>query len=61
MMADNVVRRQRFPTRRAGWISDRSWEFWRGRLSFAKGAADFSTSCQISGIQAEDYRLKAFR
>jgi|SRR5882724_6794802 len=21
-----------------GWISDRSWEFWRGRLSFAKGA-----------------------
>jgi hypothetical protein len=22
-----------------GWISDRSWEFWRGRLSFAMGAA----------------------
>jgi hypothetical protein len=22
-----------------GWISDRSWEFWRGRLSFATGAA----------------------
>jgi len=21
------------------WISDRSWEFWRGRLSFATGAA----------------------
>jgi hypothetical protein len=21
-----------------GWISDRSWEFWRGRLSFAAGA-----------------------
>jgi len=21
-----------------GWISDRSWEFWRGRLSFATGA-----------------------
>ncbi len=20
-----------------GWISDRSWEFWRGRLSFATG------------------------
>jgi hypothetical protein len=23
----------------AGWFSDRSWEFWRGRLSFATGAA----------------------
>jgi hypothetical protein len=22
-----------------GWLSDRSWEFWRGRLSFATGAA----------------------
>src|ERR1700676_1106612 len=22
-----------------GWISDRSWEFWRGRLSFATSAA----------------------
>lgn len=22
-----------------GWISDRSWEFWRGRLSLATGAA----------------------
>jgi hypothetical protein len=22
-----------------GWISERSWEFWRGRLSFAAGAA----------------------
>jgi hypothetical protein len=22
-----------------GWISDRSWEFWRGRLSFSTGAA----------------------
>lgn len=22
-----------------GWISDRSWEFWRGRLSYATGAA----------------------
>ena len=22
-----------------GWISDRSWEFWRGRLSFATGVA----------------------
>jgi hypothetical protein len=22
-----------------GWISDRAWEFWRGRLSFATGAA----------------------
>jgi hypothetical protein len=22
-----------------GWFSDRSWEFWRGRLSFATGAA----------------------
>ncbi|MGY4284366.1 hypothetical protein ACVWXO_003586 [Bradyrhizobium sp. LM2.7] len=22
-----------------GWFSDRSWEFWRGRLSFAMGAA----------------------
>jgi hypothetical protein len=22
-----------------GWISERSWEFWRGRLSFATGAA----------------------
>src|ERR1700712_421605 len=21
-----------------GWISDRSWEFWRGRLSFSTGA-----------------------
>lgn len=21
-----------------GWFSDRSWEFWRGRLSFATGA-----------------------
>ena len=21
-----------------GWINDRSWEFWRGRLSFATGA-----------------------
>jgi hypothetical protein len=21
-----------------GWLSDRSWEFWRGRLSFATGA-----------------------
>jgi hypothetical protein len=28
-------------TRRAepGWISDRSWEFWRGRLSFTTGMA----------------------
>jgi hypothetical protein len=22
-----------------GWISDRPWEFWRGRLSYATGAA----------------------
>jgi len=22
-----------------GWINERSWEFWRGRLSFATGAA----------------------
>jgi hypothetical protein len=22
-----------------GWINDRSWEFWRGRLSHATGAA----------------------
>lgn len=22
-----------------GWISDRSWEFWRGRLSFATGVS----------------------
>src|SRR6267154_6010276 len=22
-----------------GWFSDRSWEFWRGRLSFAAGGA----------------------
>jgi hypothetical protein len=22
-----------------GWINNRSWEFWRGRLSFATGAA----------------------
>jgi hypothetical protein len=22
-----------------GWINDRSWEFWRGRLTFATGAA----------------------
>jgi hypothetical protein len=22
-----------------GWINDRSWEFWRGRLSFSTGAA----------------------
>jgi hypothetical protein len=22
-----------------GWLNDRSWEFWRGRLSFATGAA----------------------
>ena len=22
-----------------GWISDRSWEFWRGRLSLRTGAA----------------------
>jgi hypothetical protein len=22
-----------------GWISDRSWEFWRGRLSVATGVA----------------------
>jgi hypothetical protein len=22
-----------------GWINDRSWEFWRGRLSFKTGAA----------------------
>jgi hypothetical protein len=22
-----------------GWIGDRSWEFWRGRLAFATGAA----------------------
>jgi hypothetical protein len=22
-----------------GWIGDRSWEFWRGRLTFATGAA----------------------
>lgn len=22
-----------------GWIDDRSWEFWRGRLSFATGLA----------------------
>ncbi|WP_315831358.1 hypothetical protein [Bradyrhizobium prioriisuperbiae] len=21
-----------------GWFSDRSWEFWRGRLSFSTGA-----------------------
>jgi len=21
-----------------GWINDRSWEFWRGRLSFSTGA-----------------------
>jgi hypothetical protein len=23
----------------AGWINDRSWAFWRGRLSLATGAA----------------------
>jgi len=22
-----------------GWLSDRSWEFWRGRLSLAAGGA----------------------
>jgi hypothetical protein len=22
-----------------GWLNDRSWEFWRGRLSFATGEA----------------------
>jgi hypothetical protein len=22
-----------------GWLSDRSWEFWRGRLAFATGRA----------------------
>ena len=22
-----------------GWLNDRSWEFWRGRLSFTTGAA----------------------
>lgn len=22
-----------------GWFSDRSWEFWRGRLTFTTGAA----------------------
>src|SRR5258708_383272 len=22
-----------------GWINDRSWEFWRGRLTFRSGAA----------------------
>ncbi|WP_375787056.1 hypothetical protein ACE10Z_05650 [Bradyrhizobium sp. Pha-3] len=22
-----------------GWINDRSWEFWRGRLTFATGLA----------------------
>src|SRR5438128_12452929 len=22
-----------------GWLSDRSWEFWRGRLTFATGQA----------------------
>jgi len=22
-----------------GWINDRSWEFWRGRLTFATGAS----------------------
>jgi hypothetical protein len=22
-----------------GWLSERSWEFWRGRLSYATGAA----------------------
>jgi hypothetical protein len=22
-----------------GWINDRSWEFWRGRLSFATGVS----------------------
>jgi hypothetical protein len=22
-----------------GWLNDRSWEFWRGRLTFATGAA----------------------
>lgn len=22
-----------------GWLSDRSWEFWRGRLSYATGLA----------------------
>jgi hypothetical protein len=22
-----------------GWLSDRSWEFWRGRLSFSTGVA----------------------
>lgn len=22
-----------------GWFNDRSWEFWRGRLSFATGSA----------------------
>lgn len=27
-----------------GWINDRSWEFWRGRLSFATGAAISDTA-----------------
>lgn len=25
-------------TAQPGWFSDRSWEFWRGRLSFGTGA-----------------------
>src|SRR5438270_12598085 len=26
-------------TAQPGWLSERSWEFWRGRLSYATGAA----------------------
>lgn len=26
-------------TAQPGWLDDRSWEFWRGRLSFATGRA----------------------
>ena len=38
-----------------GWINDRSWEFWRGRLSFATGASiprkgsAKSVSCRDTG------------
>jgi hypothetical protein len=32
-LADVMLRAQ------PGWISDRSWEFWRGRLSFATDVA----------------------
>ena len=41
-----------------GWIGDRSWEFWRGRLSFAMARPFRSTSA--TSVRCRNVSTEAF-